>query len=418
MVPSPVLTERSADGLLLVGHGSRSATGAAELLTLGELVARATGEMPVETGFLELCEPRAGVVLDRLVDRGARRVAVVPLMLNAAGHAKSDVPAVVLDGRARHPTVTLRYGRALGIDHTTVALARQRILHAGGEGVPLLVVARGTSEPEANADGARVARLLAEMCGAPLVVTGYSGLTWPLVPDALEHCRRLGAEVVVQLAWYLCTGVLVERMREEAATWSAATGIPVRWAGHLGPDPALVPLVLSRAAEALEGAVHMSCDVCSYRAPFPGVEDRVDHRLTRPTPTADPHPTGTGRTRRRPSPPGGPDPCRRHGHPRAASTVAPGSGLMIGARGPITIAGRLTDEGSGGAMHHSTLIRIGGLVIGQSWEDTTAGPVLRVVVIDPELHSVEAEDIAGGVVLDDIEHFTATHRALDWPLAG
>lgn len=69
-------------------------------------------------------------------------------------------------------------------------------------------------------------------------------------------------------------------------------------------------------------------------------------------------------------------------------------------------------------MHHSTLIRIGGLVIGQSWEDTTSGPVLRVVVIDPELHSVEAEDIAGGVVLDDIEHFTATHRALDWPLAG
>ena len=261
-------------GLLLVGHGSRSPAGRDEVLALGELVARSTGA-PVETGFLELSHPPAGAALDRLVDRGAERIAVLPLMLNAGGHAKSDVPAVVLEGRARHPGVGLVYGRALGIEHRTVGVAVERIARAGGTGVPLLVVARGTSEPEANADAARAARLLAEASRSPFVVTGYSGLTWPLVPEALDQCRRLGADRLVLFAWYLSTGILVQRMKEQAAAWSNETGIDVIDAGHLGPDPGLAPLVHARATEALAGDVRMSCDVCSYRAPFPGLEDRV-----------------------------------------------------------------------------------------------------------------------------------------------
>lgn len=276
--PSPVDTGTSLPpgvGILLVGHGTRSSAGRDELLSLGSLVADWTGPNPVATGFLELSDPPAGAALDALVERGARRVAVIPLMLNAAGHAKSDVPAVVLEGRARHPGVHLAYARPLGIDHVTVSIARKRILDAGGGGAALLVVARGTSEPEANADGARVSRLLAELCGSSFVVTGFSGLTWPSVPDALDQCQRLGASRIVQVAWYLCTGVLVDRMREQGAEWAAHAGIPVTWAGHLGPDPALVPLVIDRAVEALNGAAAMSCDLCSYRAPFPGLEIRV-----------------------------------------------------------------------------------------------------------------------------------------------
>ena len=262
-------------GILLVGHGSRTAAGRDEVLALGDLVAGASPGVPVATGFLELSDPPAGVALDRLIERGVRRVAVVPLMLNPAGHAKSDIPAVVLEGRGRHPTVPIAYGRALGVDQVTVTIGHARIRDAGGDGLPLLVVARGTSEPEANADGARAARLLAECSRAPFVITGFSGLTWPLVPDALDQCRRLGADRLVLLAWYLSTGILVDRMHAQAAEWSAATGIAVIDAGHLGPDPALVPLILARAEEAFAGAVRMSCDVCSYRAPFPGLEARV-----------------------------------------------------------------------------------------------------------------------------------------------
>jgi len=262
------------DGVLLVGHGSRSEAGREEMLELCSLV-EASRDIPVEAGFLELSDPHAGHALDHLVARGARRIAVVPLMLNAAGHAKSDVPAVVVEGRRRHPEVSLSYARALGVEHATLGVAHRRIMAVGGGGLPLLVVARGTTEPEANADATRVGRLLAEASGAPFVVTGFSGLTWPLVPDALDQCRQLGAQRIVLFAWYLCTGILHDRILDDARDWSGRTEIPILDAGHLGADPALVPLVWARAEEALAGDVKMSCDVCSYRAPFPGLEARV-----------------------------------------------------------------------------------------------------------------------------------------------
>lgn len=59
---------------------------------------------------------------------------------------------------------------------------------------------------------------------------------------------------------------------------------------------------------------------------------------------------------------------------------------------------------------------IAGLAIGQTWEDPELGQVMRVVAIDPDMHSMEAEDGAGAVVVDDILHFRSTH--VQWPLAG
>jgi hypothetical protein len=50
-----------------------------------------------------------------------------------------------------------------------------------------------------------------------------------------------------------------------------------------------------------------------------------------------------------------------------------------------------------------------GLMIGQEFE-TSAHAVLRVVAIDPEMYCVVAEDPSGTALIDDIAHFTATHR--------
>ena len=54
-----------------------------------------------------MTEPPAGPVLDRLAEAGCSRVVVLPLVLLGAGHAKSDVPALVLEGRRRHPDLRL-----------------------------------------------------------------------------------------------------------------------------------------------------------------------------------------------------------------------------------------------------------------------------------------------------------------------
>jgi sirohydrochlorin cobaltochelatase len=259
------------DGLLLVAHGSASAAGTAEAKETGVQMAAARPDLAVELGFLELAEPPAGKMLDRLVERGCKRIVVQPLILLAAGHGKSDVPAVALEGRDRHPGVEIVFGSPLGVVPELLAIGASNIEQAGAKGLPLLVIARGTSDPDANAEAMRAARLLAEWTGTDFVDVGFTGMTWPNVPDALERMRRLGHQRFGLFFWFLCTGKLIERAREQVA----ASGLDVVDAGYFGPNPAVVPIIEQRRTEALEGIPRVNCDTCSYRAPWPGMEDRV-----------------------------------------------------------------------------------------------------------------------------------------------
>lgn len=264
-----------ADALVLVAHGSRSAAGLAEMDALVQGVAAARPGTDVRLGYLELSDPPATAVVEDVLASGAEDVVVVPLMLHAAGHSKSDVPAVVADARARHPRARVTYARPFGADHALLGLGRRRVAEAGGTGLPLAVLARGSSDPDANAEAYRVGRLMADMTGAGLVATGFSGVTWPRVPEALGQLRLLGAPRIVALAWFLATGILIDRMREDFRRFTAETGIEVVDAGYLGTGPEVAELVLARADEAGAGRAVPNCDACAYRRPFPGLEERV-----------------------------------------------------------------------------------------------------------------------------------------------
>ncbi len=268
----------ATEGLLLVAHGSRCVQSESQVHALADLVSAALPGVAVDVGFLEMTDPPAGEVLDRLVERGCRRLAVLPVVLLGAGHAKSDVPAVLLDARRRHPAVEFRFGRPLGVSREPVELLGKAVTASGCAGLPLLVVARGTSDPDANAEAYKAARLIAEWTGAPFVHAGYSGVTTPSVPEAAELFGRLGYRRVAVAWWYLFHGRLIENGRRELAA-AAAGGVEFVDCGYLGPDPALVPLVAARYREAVRGMVAVNCDTCAYRAPWPGREDRVGQAI-------------------------------------------------------------------------------------------------------------------------------------------
>jgi sirohydrochlorin cobaltochelatase len=250
-----------------------------EMQSLADLVAAVLPSVAIEVGFLEMTDPPAAAVIDRLVARGCETISVLPLVLLGAGHAKSDVPAVILDGRRRHPGVLIRFGSPLGVSRQPVELLGKGIVAAGGAGLPLLVVARGTSDPDANADAHKAARLLAEWTGSPFVHVGFSGVTWPSVPEAADTFARLGYSRLAVVWWFLCHGRLIEQGRTELACFETRSGVEIVDAGHLGPHPGLVPLIVERYHEASHGQSLVNCDTCAYRAPWPGREERVGQAL-------------------------------------------------------------------------------------------------------------------------------------------
>jgi sirohydrochlorin cobaltochelatase len=200
-------------------------------------------------------------------------------MLLAAGHAKDDIPATLVREKMSHPEVNFHYGRALGIRPELLELMDGRVSAVVPEDerekTAVLVVGRGSSDPDANSDLAKIARLFYEGRPYPMVETAFVSLAPPSVPEALERCERLGVRRVVVFSYFLFTGVLEERIREQCEAFGAESGLEVRYAGYFGPDARVADLVLERYREACSGDIRMNCDVCVHRVALPGFEDRV-----------------------------------------------------------------------------------------------------------------------------------------------
>ena len=266
--------------LLVVGHGSRDERSAAEFRALISLLRERAPSLAVEGGFIELSRPPVSECVNRLVGGGAREVSAVPLMLLAAGHAKNDIPATLVREKMSHPEASFRYGRALGISPELLSLMDERISAVvpdeEKDETAVLVVGRGSSDPDANSDLAKIARLFYEGRPYPLVEPAFVSLASPRVPEALERLRMLGARRVVVFSYFLFTGVLEERIREQAEEFASANpGVEVRYAGYFGPHPTVASLVLERYREALAGDIRMNCDVCVHRVALPGFEEKV-----------------------------------------------------------------------------------------------------------------------------------------------
>jgi sirohydrochlorin ferrochelatase len=269
-----------SDALLIAAHGSRDGAGVEEFLEFASAWRRSGRSRCQAAGFLEFERPTLGEAIDDLVGRGARRVVVVPAMLMAAGHVKNDVPSEVQEGRERHPGVSFHMARALDIHPALLELChvRYREALAGRPTVAdgrtlLLVVGRGTSDPEANANIARVSRFLWESYGVGWASVAFSGLAAPGVDEGLAVCRRLGFDRIVVQPYFLFDGILLKRVYEAAARHAEADrGTEIVATPHLRLHPLLLRAFEDRAHEAVHGAPNMNCDLCKYRVRLIGRE--------------------------------------------------------------------------------------------------------------------------------------------------
>jgi sirohydrochlorin cobaltochelatase len=264
--------------ILFVGHGSRDREGTEEFQRLVDLFRRAEPERIVECGFLEFATPVIGASIAACVERGAKTIAVLPGMLMAAGHAKNDIPSEIHAARLQYPQVDFHYGRHLHLHAKIIDLCRLRLEEAERAARPhdrgdtlLLVVGRGSSDPDANGDVQKLARILGEGLGFGWGAACYIGVTTPLLPEALERCRRMGFGRIVVFPFFLFTGILEKRIREIAHAFGHEhPGVEVLCASYLNVHPLLFDVFRERAEEAMHGSPNMNCELCKYRVQLPG----------------------------------------------------------------------------------------------------------------------------------------------------
>lgn len=252
--------------LLGVAHGSRDA-GSQQVVQ--DLLVLAAGQRPglrAEAAYVDNASPSVRSALARLVEEGERDITVVPLLLGAASHSKTDVAASVQAARFAHPGVVLRYGRPLGPHPVVVDVLARRLAEVGVTDLPVVLVAGGSLDPDANAGVAATARLLWEGRGFPTVDYAFVSTTGPTVPQALQRLQAQGHSRVALARYFLGPGYLPTQVVSQAATVDVAVVV----SEPLGASEGLATLVLGRFDEARTGDIRMNCDACLYRVSYPG----------------------------------------------------------------------------------------------------------------------------------------------------
>jgi len=271
-------------GVLLCGHGSRDAGASREFARVAARLAERMPQYDVEHAFLEFATPVIRDGIEALRAKGNDHILAVPGMLFAAGHVKNDIPSVLNTYMAQQKGVRIEYGRELGIDPKMMRAAGARIQEAidgiGADYSPhetmLVVVGRGASDPDANANISKVMRLLWEGFGFAWGEVVYSGVTFPLVEPGLEHATRLGYKRIIVFPYFLFTGILVKRIYDHTDAVAARhPEIEFVKASYLNDHDLVVETFRERALEILEGAPAMNCQMCKYREAVLGFEDQV-----------------------------------------------------------------------------------------------------------------------------------------------
>lgn len=261
--------------ILLVGHGSRDINGNKEIEKFSEQWRAQHPDWNIEVCYIEF----ADVLLDEGFDTAAKNsstVLVIPLILNAAGHVKMEIPEHLEKARQRHPTVEFIYGKHLGVSMTLLTAVKRQLLKVmtsmampDPKSTGVIILGRGSSDKIANGEVAKLARWVFEERDHELVDIAFTGITYPRLETAVQRQIKQGMTQVVILPYYLFTGTLITRIAKQYK--QIQTQYPhVRFGlgDYLGFEPEIFKLLDEnvKALQQPDNKPMMECDGCSYRA--------------------------------------------------------------------------------------------------------------------------------------------------------
>jgi sirohydrochlorin cobaltochelatase len=264
--------------VLICGHGSRDPEAIAEFELVAAALRPRLSDFAFATGYLEFARPTIRDGLVELTARGARQILAIPGMLFAASHVKNDLPWEMNSFMADNPGIDVRLGRDLAIDPKLLRAAADRIAAVADPAIArsetlLLVVGRGTNDPDANSNISKLARMLWEGMGFGWAEAAFSGVAHPRVDAALARAARLGFRRIIVFPYFLFTGVLVKRIYAQTEEVTRLfPEIDFVKALYLRDHSEVLDAFNDRVREVHQGQPAMNCQLCKYRAQIIGYE--------------------------------------------------------------------------------------------------------------------------------------------------
>jgi sirohydrochlorin ferrochelatase len=234
--------------LVAVAHGStdpRAAAAIGELIELASARAAERGlSVPdLRVAYLGHAAPSVPQVM-RAFGPG-EPVTVLPLLLTAAYHSKTDLPRIL--ARSSWPA-WVTYGQPLGPHPLLISALERRLPQAARENpadVAVVLAAAGSSDPDANAAVALLAAQWQASGGWSAVRPAYASAAGPDPATAVAGLLQAGARRVVVASYLLAPGVFADRIRAASLAAGATAVSPA-----LGASAEVADVLLDRYQEA------------------------------------------------------------------------------------------------------------------------------------------------------------------------
>jgi sirohydrochlorin ferrochelatase len=239
-----------------VAHGSRDPRAAAtvnELLALVRARAadRGLAGLDVRGAFLDHAAPSPRQVLSAVAESGGSCV-VVPLLLTAAYHSKTDIPMHIAAATSTLPGLDVSYADTLGPHPMLLAGLERRLAEAGvavGDRdararTSVVLAAAGSADHAASAAIAAIAAGWQAVRGWRRVLPAYASAADPRPDAAVRALRAADPDSPVAVATYLLApGYFADKIRA-AALGAGAAAV----SAALGAAPEVADVILDRYA--------------------------------------------------------------------------------------------------------------------------------------------------------------------------
>jgi sirohydrochlorin ferrochelatase len=238
--------------VLYICHGSRVPKARTEAIHFINKVMPKVHASIQEVSFLELAEPSIEVSFSRCVEQGATHIAVVPLLLLTASHAKRDIPKELAHIMEKYPDIRVTYGKPIGVDNKLVYMLQDK-MNEKAEIQPssiAILVGRGSSDQDVVRDLNEISSILYKKSNLGQVYPCFLTAATPKFDQLIEDIFHSNEKSIYVIPYLIFTGLLKREIDQTIKKYDWGNR-HIEVCSYLGPHPILLDLFLERVNEAI-----------------------------------------------------------------------------------------------------------------------------------------------------------------------
>jgi len=246
------------EAILYICHGSRVKEASAQAISFVKKCMESNEFKGIqEYSFLELSEPSIEEGFRNCIEKGATIVHIIPVLLLTAAHAKKDIPEVLEKLSIEYPDVHIKYGKPIGVHPQMVEIVADKIKRTSiykktKEEVLVILVGRGSSDPDVKRDLCKIASLIETEVDRIVVQDCYLTAAQISFEEALQMADQSSYRHVLVIPYLLFTGVLMKSMEKKINKIKSIDKEYVL-APYLGYDPLIAGILKERIDEMMVG---------------------------------------------------------------------------------------------------------------------------------------------------------------------